>query len=718
MTDFTHPMFGWQIDSDGIVVLTMNDPDNSANTANDRFNNEFPAVLDHLEATRDSISGVVLTSSKKTFFAGADLTSFITAGPADVPDVEAMLNHLKVNLRRLETLGRPVVAAINGAALGGGYEIALACHHRVIVNSPNAVVGLPESGLGVLAGAGGTVRTVRMFGIEKALNDILLPGTKFTPEAAAEAGLVDEVVDSADDLISAAKRWIATHTESVQPWDTTGYRIPGGYPADEHMAPVLTKLPALLRKRTHGAPAPAAEAILAAVVEGAAVDFDNAQAIESRYCAGLVGSQISSNIIKATFFDPRVIRRGQRRLANEPPFQAGKVLVVGSCPVAGGIALACARAGIDVAVASSNVADAETTIANVMRALTISAASSADAVVTTPKLTAWSIDDSPADVDVVIESLFADHPERQLVLTRILDRLDPDTLVLSNSSALPISALAASDSSPERFAGLHFFAPVDKLKLVEVIVGEKTSDKTVAKILDFARQLDRMSIVVGDSPGFFTTRILHAFLDEAMLLLTEGVPASSIERAATQAGYPTGPLALLDDLGFPVMARISAEITGVQSRDDVAATGSTVGSILRRMVSEFDRSGRASAGGFYNYEEGRRRDLWRGQDEVSAIDCRIDFADLKERMLFREALEAIHCYEDGVVRTVPEANVGSILGVGFPSWTGGALQFANQYDDGLDGFIRRCEALARAYGPRFEPTTSLRDRAAAQGVYE
>lgn len=714
MTDFNHPMFEWEHDSDGIVTLTMNDPDQSANTATERFNKELPAVLDHLEAERDSISGVVLTSGKKTFFAGADLTSFVTAGPAEIPGVEAMLNRLKANLRRLETFGKPVVAAINGAALGGGYEIALACHHRIAVNIPDAVVGLPESTLGLLAGAGGTVRTVRMFGIEKALDEILLPGTKFTPESAVKAGLVDELIDTADALVPAAKRWIAAHPEVVQPWDTPGFHIPGGSPADVHLAPVLAILPALLRKKTRGAPAPAAEAILAAVVEGAAVDFETAQEIESRYCAALVGSQISSNIIKSMFFDPRALRRTARALADTSPFRAEKVLLIGSGPVAQGIALVCAKAGIEVTVADESTADAEITATRVTQAFAVADPAGVNA----PLVTAGSLENAYPDVDIVIESVFEDSSQRQQLLATVLDRLGPDTLVLSNSSALPIGVLAANDPSPERFAGMHFFAPVEKMELVEVVAGDKTSDQTVAKALGFAQQIGRSVITVVDGPGFFTTRILHAFLDEALLLLSEGVAPSSVERAATQSGYPTGPLALLDDLSLPIMSRICNEITEGSGRD-TGATRSAVGSFVERMVSEFGRTGRAGGSGFYNYEQGRRQDLWNGLDDaISAVDPRLDFSDLKERLLFRESLEAIHCFDEGVVRTVPEANLGSILGVGFPTWTGGALQFANQYDGGLAGFIRRCEELARAYGSRFNPTTPLRERAESHGAYE
>ncbi|MFE2995729.1 enoyl-CoA hydratase-related protein [Nocardia sp. NPDC059246] len=718
MTSFDHPMFDWQHHSDGVVVLTMNDPDHRTNTANERFVREFPAVLARLEAERDSITGVVLTSGKKTFFAGADLTSFVTAGPDQIPAVESMLNELKTNLRRLETFGRPVVAAINGAALGGGYEIALACHYRVVVDDPNALVGLPESTLGLLAGAGGTVRTVRMFGIQKALTEFLWPGTKFSPVEALPAGLVDELVTSAGDLVVAAKRWIASQPEAIQPWDKPGYLIPGGAPSDRRAASLLSTLPAALRKKTRGAPDPAAEAILAAVVEGAQVDFVSAQAIESRYCAGLVGSQISSNIIKAKFFDPRVIRRATNRPAGYPQYRAARALIVGTGPVTGGIAYACAAAGIDVAVAAEHIADAESVKAHAVKLLEAAKAEAIGAPESAVQVTAWTLDDCPGGADVLIESVFDDGGRRQQLLAAAAGRLGPDTLVLSNSSAIPIATLADKAPAPENVVGMHFFAPVEKMALVEIAAAERASDETLAKAIDFARQLGKTAIVVGDGPGFFTTRILEAYIDEALRLLVEGIPASSIEQGATQSGYPTGVLALVDDLGLPVMSRISDEIADTFGRDPSSSAAET-GQLLQRLVKELERTGRADGTGFYDYHDGRRNGLWVGLSEaVGAAHHGIDFVDLKERLLFREVLEAIRCFEEGVVRTVPEANVGSILGVGFPGWTGGVLQFANQYEGGLPGFVSRCQELELDYGPRFQPSEALVALSEKGGRYE
>ncbi|ROO87858.1 3-hydroxyacyl-CoA dehydrogenase/enoyl-CoA hydratase/3-hydroxybutyryl-CoA epimerase [Actinocorallia herbida] len=675
-----HPMFDWHRDPDGVVVLTMNDPDHSTNTANHRFTNEFPAVLDRLEAERDSITGVVLTSAKKTFFAGADLTSFVAAGPGDVPAVEAMLNKLKADLRRLETFGRPVVAAINGTALGGGLEIALACHHRIAVDDPGVLVGLPESTLGLLPGAGGTVRTVRMFGIERALAEFLLPGTRFAPGAALSAGLLDEVVPP-DDLLAAAKRRIGSGSRAVQPWDEPGYTIPGGAPRDAQTASLLATLPAVLRKKTRGAPDPAAEAILAAAVEGAQVDFDNAQAIESRYCAGLAGSQISSNIIEVAFFDPRVIGRSANKRSDRPRYKASKALVLGSGPVAEGVARACADAGVSVTVVADDLDTGH-----------------------------------PTDVDVLIESAFDDGARRRSLLAAVAGRLAPGTLVLSNSSAFTIASLAESAPAPENVVGMHFFAPVDKMDLVEIVTAEKTGEEALAKAIDFARQLGKTSIVVGDRPGFFTTRVLQAFLDEALLLLAEGVPASSIERAATQSGYPVGALALLDDLSLPLMLRIRDEISEGRAVDGAE---STTWHILRRLIDECARTGRESGAGFYDYDDrGRRRGLWSGLSVMFGDAKRdIAFADVQERLLFSEALEAIRCFDEGVVRSAPEANVGSVRGVGFPVWTGGVLRYADRYHGGLPGFAARCNDLARTYGARFEPMPSLTERASAGGSY-
>lgn len=687
MSPATHSMFYWKRDQDGVIVLTMDDVDSAANTVNSRFQQDFPSVLDRLEAQRESISGVVLTSAKSTFFAGADLSQFATMGTDAIVGAAKMLDTLKANLRRLEMLGRPVVAAINGAALGGGCELSLACHRRIVVDHPGALVGLPEARLGVLPGAGGTVRTVRMFGLQKALDEILLPASRFTPREALAVGLVDQVVDSQDQLIAAAKRWIATNPEAAQPWDRPGYELPGGVPGDQSMMPHLMRLPARLILKTRGAPAEAASAILATAVEGARLDFDGAQIRESRQCAALIAGTVSTNIIASTFFEPRQVRRSRRRPAGQKEFRARSALVIGAGPVAAEVAQACAAAGIDTTIADPQAAEAEAAAAAVSARLGAEAG----------RVSACTLDAASA-VDVVIESVFDDAAERCRQLAAVCSRIAPGTLAVSNSSALPISTLAEAVPTRENFAGMHFFTPVHRMQLLEIVEAKCTSTDAVASAIDFGRQLGKIPVVVGDAPGFYTTRLLHAYLDEAMAMVAEGMPAPSIERAAARAGYPIGPLALVDELSMSVLSRIDREITGHDVRG-----ASSIGAVLHRLA-ELGRGGRGGGAGFYDYRDGKRVALWaRLAETFGSIGDIPEVGDLADRLLVRLSLEAIRAREEGVVRDDTEANVASVLGIAFPARFGGALRFTEQYNGGLNEFTARCSELASVHGDRFRP---------------
>ncbi|GAB2960035.1 3-hydroxyacyl-CoA dehydrogenase NAD-binding domain-containing protein [Amycolatopsis acidiphila] len=712
MTEHEHPMFLWDRGDDGVVTVTMDDPDGSANTMNERFRREFPVLVEHLHAERDSITGVIIGSAKKTFFAGGDLGMMMRATRDQVADITAMLEAVKHSLRRLETLGRPVVAAINGAALGGGYEIALACHHRIAVDASHVRVGLPEVTLGLLPGGGGTTRTVRMFGLQTALQDILLTGRKFRPAAAVERGLLDAVVSGPAELATAAREWIAANPEPAQPWDRPGHKIPGGTPASPGLAAVLPSLPAVLRKQNHGAPAPAPHNLLAAAVEGAQVDFDNALIIESRYCADLICGQVSANIIKSMFFDMRAIDRGASRPDGHPPYEAKKVVVLGAGMMGAGIAYVSAKAGLDVVLKDVTLDAAE-------RGKGYSAKILDKAVqrgTTTPeqrdallgRITPTADAPDADGADLLIEAVFEDPSLKKKVIAEIAEHLTPDAVLGSNTSTLPITDLAEGVTRPEDFIGLHFFSPVDKMALLEIVVGEKTSDATLAKAIDFARQIGKTPIVVNDSRGFFTSRVILEFVNEAIALLGEGVPAASIEQAATQAGYPVGALALVDELALTLLRKIREETAEGYRAAGVDQPVHPAAAVVDRMIDEFDRTGRAAGAGFYDYDKGRRQGLWAGLAEAfDGTNTDVPLIDMQERMLFSEALDTIRCLDEGVLRSIPDANVGSILGIGFPSWTGGVIQYVNQYEGGLPGFVARARELAARYGERFTPPASL-----------
>jgi 3-hydroxyacyl-CoA dehydrogenase/enoyl-CoA hydratase/3-hydroxybutyryl-CoA epimerase len=697
---------------DGVVVLTMDDPEQSANTLNRRWHTAFEAALDRLEAERADVTGVVVTSAKKVFSAGGDLNEMTAEAPegraaAAFENVET----IKRTLRRLERYDRPVVAAVNGAALGGGLEIALACHHRVALDAPGTRFGFPEVTLGLLPGAGGVVRTVRMLGIATALTGILLEGRRLRPAQAKELGIVDEVVATPDELLAAAKAWIAANPDAAQPWDRKGHKIPGGSPATPSLAAMLPMFPATLRKQTKGAPLPAPRAILAAAVEGAAVDVDTALRIESRWFVSLLTGQVSRNMIQAFFFDMQAIAGGASRPDGYEPWTPTRVAVLGAGMMGAGIAYECARAGWDVRLKDVSLEAAErgkAYSATVLgKAVSRGRLTQDDADAVLARITPTADVADLAGADLMIEAVFEGEDLKKQVYGETEPVLAPGALLGSNTSTLPITGLAEGVTRPEDFIGIHFFSPVDKMNLIEIIVGERTSDATLARAFDVSRALGKTPIVVNDSRGFFTSRVIGRFLEEAFRLVAEGVPASSVEQAALQAGYPTGPLALADELNLRLMQRIRSE-----TPDAAASPGNA---LVDRLVAA-DRAGRLAGAGFYDYADGRRAGLWSGLAELETEAGRaIPFADLQERMLFAEALDAVRCRDEGVIRSDADANVGSILGIGFPAWTGGVAQYVVQYRGGPAGFAGRAAELAAAYGDRFTPPTSLTTAAAAAG---
>ncbi|GAA2633761.1 3-hydroxyacyl-CoA dehydrogenase NAD-binding domain-containing protein [Dactylosporangium fulvum] len=681
---------------DGVVVLTLDDPSRSANTMNEAFVRSMDATLDRLEAEKAGITGVVITSAKKTWFAGGDLDMLGSIGPDRAAETTAAAKRVKDQLRRLETLGRPVVAAINGSALGGGLELALACHRRIVADDRKIEIGFPEVTLGLLPGGGGVVRTVRLLGIQEALLTVLLKGQRHRPAKALEAGLVHEVVP-ADEVLDRARAWVAANPDAVQPWDVKGYRIPGGTPSNPKFAANLPAFPATLRKELRGAPYPAPRNILAAAVEGAQVDLATAFDIEGRYFVELATGQTAKNMIKAFFFD---LQAANARGSSAAPF--AKVAVLGAGMMGAAIAYVCARAGMQVVLKDVTV-EAATNGKAYSERLVRNGRGGPDLL---DRITPTADAADLAGADLVIEAVFEDPALKHKVFAEIEDVVAPDALLCSNTSTLPISLLAEGVRRQADFVGLHFFSPVDKMPLVEVIRGKATSDEALERALGVVRQLRKTPIVVNDSRGFFTSRVIGTFTGEGMMMLTEGVPAPSIEQASLQAGYPAPVLQLIDELTLTLPRKIR------QQYGD-AWTPTPADAVLDRMIDEFGRPGRAGGAGFYDYADGRRGLLWPGlREHFARPDVRIPFEDMQERMLFAEAVESVKCLDEGVLTSVADANVGSILGIGFPGWTGGVLQYVNQYEGGLPGFIARARDLAARYGARFEPPRLLLDKAA------
>ncbi|MFF4795606.1 3-hydroxyacyl-CoA dehydrogenase NAD-binding domain-containing protein [Streptomyces sp. NPDC001276] len=713
----------WESSADGIVVLTMDDPAQSANTMNARHVASMRAAIDRLEAEKGSITGVIITSAKKTFFAGGDLNDLLTTTKENAAELFASTQAIKADLRRLETLGRPVVAAINGAALGGGLEIALATHHRIALAGRSTQIGLPEVGLGLLPGGGGVVRTVRLLGVHKALTEVLLQGQRMGPAKALELGLIDEVVGSPEDLFDAARKWILVNPDAVQPWDLEGYRIPGGTPANASFAANLPLLTSNLRKQVKGANLPAPRAIVAVAIEGSQVGFDTASTIETRYLTELATGQVAKNMIKAFFFDMNHIKSGGSRPAGYPKHTVRKVAVLGAGMMGAGIAYVCAKGGIEVVLKDVTI-DA----ANRGKGYSVKLVEKAVSRGTMPRKKAdellarihpTEVFDDASGADLVIEAVFEDPAVKQKVFGEIEPVVASDAVLGTNTSTLPISGLAESVSRPEDFIGMHFFSPVEKMTLLEIIVGERTSDATLAKAIDLAQLISKTPIVVNDRRGFFTSRVIMRFVAEALAMVGEGLDPVSVEQAGLQAGYPAAPLQLQDELTLTLARKVREETKAAELAAGNAWFDNGSEAVVDRMIDEFDRKGRSSGAGFYAYEDGKRAGLWPGlREHFREPGYQIPFEDMKERMLFSEAIETVKCFDEGVLRSVPDANIGSILGIGFPAWTGGVIQYINGYERGLAGFVARAQELAAKYGPQFKPPASLIAKAEAGEIFE
>lgn len=697
-------------DDKGILTLTLDMPGRSANVLNDQFSVPFAALIERIESD-DSVTGVILTSGKKNFMVGADIDGlFAVTDPAVALQ---MAGDFKAMLRRLECCGKPVVAALNGSALGGGLELALACHRRIAINDPKAKMALPEVKLGVLPGGGGTQRLPRLIGIQAAL-PLLTEGKELTPEKAAKQGFIDELADDADDMLRRARKYIEGVIESgqpaSQPWDQKGFKFPGGdskHPAQGHMWPIA---PAMMNQKTRGN-YPAPRNIMSAVYEGGLVDFDTALKIEGRYFAELVVSQESKNMIGTLWYQLNKINKGESRPQGVEPGQVKKLGVLGAGMMGAGIAYVSAKAGIEVVLKDVDQAGAE-------KGKAYSEGLEDKAIQrgrSTPDRKKAILDriKPTADVadldgcDLIIEAVFEDRELKGKVTEETEAVMDPKGVFGSNTSTLPITGLAARSSRPDQFIGIHFFSPVDKMPLVEIIVGEKTSDETLARAFDYVQQIRKTPIVVNDSRGFYTSRCFATYVMEGIALLAEGQHPRAIEQAGLKAGMPVGPLALEDEVSLSLSLHVMD-----QTRKDFEAEGKTYAphpaeSTVRKMVEELDRPGKKAGKGFYDYPEGGKKRLWPGLAEHFPLsDQQLSQQEMIDRLLYAQANETARCFEEGVVTTAADANIGSIFGWGFAPFHGGTLQFTNSVG-GPAAFVARARELAASYGDRFAPATIL-----------
>jgi len=707
----------YEKDSDNIVVLTMDMVGQSANTMNLNYQQAMDACLDRLEK-EEKLAGVVITSAKKTFFAGGDLNDLIKASPEVA---EAFMNGtllVKKQLRRIEKLKAPVVAAINGAALGGGYEICMACNHRIAINDAKTKIGLPEVTLGLLPGAGGVVRLTRMLGLEAAA-PFLMEGKQVSPEEAKSARLIDDLATDQADMIAKAKAWCKANPNAVQPWDDKSYKVPGGTPSSPGLAMKLPIIPAMLKSKTKGC-FPAPEAILSAAVESLQVDFDTAMKVEARYFTSLAVGPVAKNMIKAFFFQLQEIGKGACRPKGIEHHTTKKVGILGAGMMGAGIAYSSAMSGIEVVLKDISLEAAQKGKAyseNLLKKRISKGAMTqekADKVLSLIKPTANAED--LAGCDLVIEAVFEKRELKAQVTKEAEAQMLATGVMASNTSSLPITGLAEASVRPANFIGLHFFSPVDKMPLVEIICGKQTSPETLAKSIDYVLQIKKTPIVVNDARGFFTTRVIGTYVNEGLGMLKEGLAAASIEMAAAKAGFPVGTLAISDELNLQTMRNIS-----LAARADLEAQGQTLPvtpseEVIVKML-DLKRAGKAAGAGFYDYPQGGKKTLWPGLKDVFAAGSKqIPFEDMQERFLFVQALETVRCMQEGVIEKVADANIGSIMGIGFPAWTGGVVQYINQY--GLRKFVARAEELAKRYGERFNPPALLVEKAEKDEIFE
>jgi len=705
-------------DSDGIVELIFDQPGKAVNTMGQEYDEAMRAAVAELQAmvAGGGLTGVYVRSGKPgQFFAGGDIKEMLEMdlNPGEEKKAQMLQGIIatKAPLRQLETLGVPVAVGINGPALGGGFEIALACHYRVALQGVQ--VGLPEAMIGLMPGAGGVVRLTRLLGMQEAIT-LVSQGKRLKAEAALEKGLLHELVRDEDELRAKAKAWIKANPQAAQPWDQKGYSLPGGAPSDPANQGLMYFGPVNVMVQTKGL-MPAQQAIFACVVDSTRVDFDTAQLIEARYFLSLLLDQTSRNMMTAFFVQMEALNRGASRPRGITKTKCRKLGLLGAGQMGAGIATIAAQNGIEVVLKDISQENAERGKAYAAKAYAKNRRVSdeqAETYLARIKATADAAD--LADCDFVIEAVFENREVKAAVTREAETVLAGDAVFASNTSALPISELAEASARPAHFVGMHFFSPAEKMPLVEIIAGASTSDETLARAFDLAQQLGKTPIVVNDAPGFFTTRVIGKTVSQGSEMLEQGVNPVLIEAAARDNGSPVGPLAAIDEI-----SQETAYKNGQQAKADALAQGrqwqdNAPSRVLDRMVNEFGRRGKIHGGGYYDYPEGARKRMWPGLKEAFAPQGYRDipYQDIKDRLVFCQCLEAVRAMEEGVIESVGDGNIGSIMGIGFPAQTGGVFQAINAY--GLEAFVARARELEARYGSDFA-VPGLLVRKAEQG---
>jgi 3-hydroxyacyl-CoA dehydrogenase/enoyl-CoA hydratase/3-hydroxybutyryl-CoA epimerase len=717
----TFQNFTFDVDADGIALVTWNMPGRSMNVIDAKVMEELAAIVERV-ANEAGIKGAVLTSGKDAFCAGADLT-MLEAQSRTFTDLlksqgEEAANKrlfeegrkLSVIARRIETSGKPWVAALNGTAMGGGFELALACHHRIASENDKTRLGLPEIKVGLFPGGGGTQRIARMMPPADALQ-FLLKGDQLRLNRAKAMKLVDEIVP-AGELTQKARDWIKAGGTAKAPWDVDGFKLPGGPVYSKAGMMVFPPANALYRRETYDN-YPAARAILQVVYEGLQLPMDQALRVESRYFAKILRSPEAAAMIRSLFVSMQELNKGARRPAEVPAKPIKKIGVLGAGFMGAGIAYVSAQAGIDVVLIDRDQDAADKGKAHSQKLISDQInrgrATSADRDALLAHITATPDYAALADCDLVIEAVFEDRTVKEEVIAKAQAAIGKQTVFGSNTSTLPISSLAKNFKDPGRFVGIHFFSPVDRMMLVEVILGKKTGDAALAMALDYVRAIRKTPIVVNDSRGFYTSRVVGTYIREGHLMLAEGVPAAMIENVGRMAGMPVGPLSLNDEVAVDLAWKILKATEADLGADAIDVRQKA---LLEEMVEKRGRYGRKNGKGFYDYPQSGPKRLWPGLAELQTTKLdpdSLDVEELKTRLLAIQALESARCVEEGVVTDMREADVGSILGFGYAPFTGGTISYIDGM--GTKAFVELCKGLAKRHGSRFKPGRLLRDLA-------
>tara|TARA_B110000503_G_scaffold46636_1_gene76126 strand:- start:4560 stop:6695 length:2136 start_codon:yes stop_codon:yes gene_type:complete len=693
-------VFKYEKDQQGIVTVTM-DMTGPVNAINAEYRGAMDETLIRLEVEK-GLSGVVFASAKKVFFAGADLKELVVTNDA-AAELFASGEFIKGHFRRLEKLPVPVVAAINGAALGGGYELTLACNHRIAYNHKSVQIGLPECAIGVYPAGGGVVRLTKLIGVEKAL-DIILKSQRLTPQKALDEGLVDQLVESLDELIPAAKAWIVENKDSYQqPWDIKGYKIPGGAINSPRNAQFAGMAPTLLHKQTRGL-MPQMTAAMDIAFQSTMFDIDTMLRVEGREFIKIVTGPVAKNMITAFFFQLGKINAGASRPKGVAKNLTRKLGILGAGMMGQGIAYVAARAGIEVVLKDMTQEAADKgkaySEALVNKAIKRGKMFQSQADTLLGLITPTAEDEDLRGCDLIIEAVFENIELKNKMVAKTEQYLSEDGFWGSNTSTLPITQLSEAAAKPESFIGIHFFSPVDKMPLIEIIMGENTSDEALAKAFDFAQQIRKTPIVVNDSLGFFTSRTFGTYIDEGAQLLVEGVHPVKIDSMGRAIGMPVGPLQVADETSLE-LARKAGETWAAMGVEDKWSNGDVMRRVIKDMVTENGRGGRHHGGGYYEYHADGSKNIWPGlYDLYYNEQTYVCDQDIQDRLMFRQVIEALKCLETGVLRSVADGNIGSIMGIGAPAHTGGLIQYVNSY--GFDKFIIRCDELSSAYGERFD----------------